>query len=419
MGVPSGHAVPARNPRVASCCLGACRVATPSFFETSVSNTSRRVAVGFLRCACQVVTTSLFFEPSSVPSDDAPSRVRVREVLGCPAITNHLLPLYVGLTSAHLRNPEVRRLSQLLQSVILQDRATSTTLCYLRSAKRWTAWCESSGFSPLPAKPTAVALYLVHLMDRNLSKSSVSGAAYAISWLHRKFNVPNPVQSPLVNQTLAALQRLLARPNKKKKPLRTSQVKMLVERYGQENSTLPDLQMVTLITLGFCAFLRWDDLRRLRVSDLTFYRSHMTISLESRKNDQFRRGSLVSIARSRSATCPVELLERFIQRSNHKSNQPLFCLARKTKHGYKLRDTPLSYSRARSSFRTMIGKIDLDPTLYGLHSLRSGGATEAAAKGIRGRIWRKHGGWRSTRCADGYVQESLQKSLAVSHSLGL
>jgi len=56
---------------------------------------------------------------------------------------------------------------------------------------------------------------------------------------------------------------------------------------------------------------------------------------------------------------------------------------------------------------------------YSLHGLRAGGATAAAAAGIPDRVFKHHGRWKSDNAKDGYVEDSLEKHLSVSQSLGL
>ena len=43
----------------------------------------------------------------------------------------------------------------------------------------------------------------------------------------------------------------------------------------------------------------------------------------------------------------------------------------------------------------MIGALDLDPTLYSLHSLRRGGATVARKQGLHQEMIKWHGMWSS------------------------
>jgi len=63
--------------------------------------------------------------------------------------------------------------------------------------------------------------------------------------------------------------------------------------------------------------------------------------------------------------------------------------------------------------------LGLEKSKFGLHSLRSGGATSAANAGISDRIFKKHGRWKSDRAKDGYVKEDLKTQLSVSQNLGI
>ena len=58
----------------------------------------------------------------------------------------------------------------------------------------------------------------------------------------------------------------------------------------------------------------------------------------------------------------------------------------------------------------------MDPKLFGMHSLR---ATDAANAGVPGRLFKRHGRWRSESAKDGYVIDSVERRLSVSKSLGI
>lgn len=79
----------------------------------------------------------------------------------------------------------------------------------------------------------------------------------------------------------------------------------------------------------------------------------------------------------------------------------------------------MSYTRAREIVLHAFGEIGLDKSKFGIHSLRSGGATAAAAAGINDRLFKKHGRWRSEKAKDGYVRESIQEKLFVTQNLGI
>ena len=66
-----------------------------------------------------------------------------------------------------------------------------------------------------------------------------------------------------------------------------------------------------------------------------------------------------------------------------------------------------------------IAQMGWDPKLYGMHSLRAGGATAAANAGVPDRLFKRHGRWKSESAKDGYVKDSLESRLTVSKSLGV
>ena len=56
-----------------------------------------------------------------------------------------------------------------------------------------------------------------------------------------------------------------------------------------------------------------------------------------------------------------------------------------------------------------------DISRIGTHSLRAGGATAAARVGVRERLFKHHGRWRSENAKDGYVEDSLEERLRADH----
>ena len=63
--------------------------------------------------------------------------------------------------------------------------------------------------------------------------------------------------------------------------------------------------------------------------------------------------------------------------------------------------------------------LGLKATEFGLHSLRSGGATTAINAGVPDRLFKRHGQWQSENAKDGYIKDSVEKRLQVSKKLGL
>ena len=60
----------------------------------------------------------------------------------------------------------------------------------------------------------------------------------------------------------------------------------------------------------------------------------------------------------------------------------------------------------------------MDPKQFGTRSLWAGGATAAANAGVPDRLFKHHGRWRSKTARDGYVKDSVERTLTVSIGLG-
>ena len=76
----------------------------------------------------------------------------------------------------------------------------------------------------------------------------------------------------------------------------------------------------------------------------------------------------------------------------------------------------MSYSRLRELLLAKIEQLGMDPKLFGMHSLRAGGATAAANAGVPDTFqvpWALE-----VRVAkNGYVNDSVEQRLSVSKSL--
>ena len=66
-----------------------------------------------------------------------------------------------------------------------------------------------------------------------------------------------------------------------------------------------------------------------------------------------------------------------------------------------------------------LSELGFDAKQFGLHSLRSGGATAAAQAGVPDRLFKRHGRWRSESAKDGYIKDSMPALMSVSESLNL
>ena len=269
-------------------------------------------------------------------------------------------------------DPELRRLAKSLPSTVLGSRANSTVVKYGYAFQRWKAWAElRMGVAVFPVSEIHFALYLQHLSETTGSVSAVHEAVNAIGWVNQVAGLGPISQSPLVSATLAGLKRALAKPKVRKEPVTVEMLTVLVRSLSVPPS-LSDLRLAASCLLAFAAFLRYDELAKLRCCDIAFSESSMSIHISSSKTDQYRQGDSVVVARTNSPTCPVSMMEKYFAQAqlSCSSTLLLFRGITHTKHGERLRATGgLSYMCMRELFIAKLRELGYDARQFGLHSL--------------------------------------------------
>ena len=142
---------------------------------------------------------------------------------------------------------------------------------------------------PMPAPIDLFSVFLILLIRLCSSSSTFNSIIAGVAWAHKKMGLTSPTSHPLVMQLINAGHRILGKSTvNRKKPLLHSHMNLLLARFS--HGSLPELQTLVLITLGFFGFFRWDELSNLKVEDVIFNPDHMAIFVEKHKNNQFREG---------------------------------------------------------------------------------------------------------------------------------
>ena len=186
---------------------------------------------------------------------------------------------------------------------------------------------------------------------------------------------------------------------------------------------LLNLRIMLLCVLSFMGFLRFSEVINIKRSDIILHKTHISIFIEKSKTDIYREGHWLHLAKLQSVLCPLKLLQKYIEMGNidKLSEKFLFRQIIRSKNGFRLKefDKPISYTTVRETLLIELKRIELDPKIFGLHSLRSGGATAAANLGVKDRLFQKHGRWKSEKVKNSYVHEDIKTLLSVSKNLGL
>ena len=90
---------------------------------------------------------------------------------------------------------------------------------------------------------------------------------------------------------------------------------------AKESGTLTNIRLASVCLLSFAGFLRFDELANIHPCDLSVGLDHLVIRIPRSKTDQLQQGSEVAIVRTFTETCPVAMLEFYIQRGGIQMDQ--------------------------------------------------------------------------------------------------
>ena len=123
--------------------------------------------------------------------------------------------------------------------------------------------------------------------------------------------IPSESDDPIVEAVRSASKRVLGtRALCRKEPISTTLILDIAKKSDLKNPVV--LRNVTMYVLTLGGFFRFDDVSRIRRSDIFFKEGFLGIKFLKSKNNQLRKGVEVVVSQFSSAACPVELLKRYL-----------------------------------------------------------------------------------------------------------
>lgn len=285
-------------------------------------------------------------------------------------------------------------------------RAPATRRAYRSDWRGWETWARTHGACPLPASPSAVALYLTEIaIDHRVS--TLRRILATLATLHRAAGFDAPGRSPEVREILRGIARTHGSAPRQVQPLLPEDLRVMFPP-----SAFPEPRFTrdrALLLLGWSIACRESELVALSCADLRAVPRGLEVTLVRSKTDQEGAGRLVAVPFGRwEATCPVlawrawQRLYESLRGLPIQDDLPAF--VRLVDHHYSPEIGPRLRPRAvedivrrRTKAAHLVGR-------YGGHSLRAGYATTAAAAGVSDRHIMSVTGHRSRTTLDSYVR---------------
>jgi hypothetical protein len=349
-----------------------------------------------------------------------------------------LTPFEAAEVRAHQVHPDLGAQLARAHELVRLNRADNTARAYDGHWRRFQAQCQQWGVPSRPAGADTVCAYLVHYAETaGVGYSAVDQAAAAIDFHHRAVGHPVVAASPEVRAVRSALQRELARPASNRKEAVPCSVVVSIAQRMLARGDRVSLMLATYVSCSYAGIMRYSDWGEVTLGSLRFSDdgTRACIEVPARKNDQFYDGHLVVFTKGTTEACPVDLLARWrsallaedARRPGRPDSArlPLFRSfdggayharlagdgAAPAPPGPLFSLAALAYPQARYyTLRLLADALAISTAeateRFGTHSLRRGGATDAAARGLSQADITMMGGWRDERTCLRYVARS-------------
>ncbi|WP_232210379.1 site-specific integrase [Nitrococcus mobilis] len=288
------------------------------------------------------------------------------------------------------------QLAQQHQRFLAAATADNTRRAYRSAIRHFLAWG-----GVLPCDAAMVVRYLLTFAEQ-LNPRTLGLRLTALSQWHRFQGFADPAAAPTVRKTLRGIARVHGRPRQQAKALSLEDVQRIVMRLA-ETGTLAALRDSALLQTGYFGAFRRRELVGLTVSNLSWEREGLRITLPRSKTDPSGEGFSKAIPYGGGICCPATVLQRWLTAAAIERG-PLF---RRINRWGGIGAAALTAGSVNSILAVRAAEAGLpDVTKLSSHSLRRGLATSAYRAGADFRDIKRQGGWRHDATVQGYIEEA-------------
>lgn len=292
----------------------------------------------------------------------------------------------------------------------------NTKRAYVCAINRFRKWMDAAGETEITAD--LLSRWIADLADKGLGISSIRQSLAAVRWAMRQQKLPDLGDDPVVRMTLRGIERNRSADDvAPKEPILQADLERMIRTLDDESSRC--IYLRALLLFAWMSAMRRSELAALRWKHLRWTEQGIAVMIVRSKGDQTGQGQEIPVPYAANTTlCPVRALQRLRQRmqslgGENDAMRPVFPLLTKT--------GGLRWMRA-SAERTLLERVretavaaGLNADSLGMHSFRSGFATEAARRGRDIERIQKHLRHRSTSTTARYVRRGrlFDDSVAV------
>ena len=316
------------------------------------------------------------------------------------------------------------KLSDLAREILSARRESSTLETYQREWSRFVAWANAQRvltYCEYPVPPEVLAAYLTWLHSEGYGRSTVRKTITVMSLAHDERD--NPCGDRIVRELLKGILRRDKRPTKKARPLSLAELGSICDKLTDRSAVLLTdfhkrlrdsswkcLRDRALLSVGWMAALRASELVALNWSDVVDVENGIELHVRQSKTNKTGDDEIIALpllSNRYHLICPVRNLRAIqpVSVTQATDDWPVFVSSMKN----ELLDYVFSTRLSQRSVSRIIERSAELARLEGRfssHCLRRGFATFAASKGLSEFQIMRHGRWKSSASASGYVERS-------------
>lgn len=269
-----------------------------------------------------------------------------------------------------------------------------TRINYSSHLKSYLAFCDRHDLSVNPTSDT-LSMYIAyecHFVNAKTVKSYLSGIVNSLEGLYPDARANRA--SALVRNTLSGCLKMSSHTTSRKSPLTRADIGRMIDKYGAGSHD--DMLFAAVLATGFNGLnrlgeLTWPDSRALQdyrkvidVASLDLRASQYSFFLPGHKGNRFFEGNTILISERADEANAIPIMHRYMA---SRASLP------------RTRITTFLFVRSDGSVPTrswFLAYLSANfPSDIAGHSVRSGGATDLALRGVPEHLIQKIGRWSS------------------------
>ena len=316
------------------------------------------------------------------------------------------------MAAMEARNHEIR----------VNSKAENTRRGYASDIKMFVRWCVWKGFSPLPATPKTVSLYLTEMATGQAfpddagrpcprKAATIARHATSIASMHKFEGFPSPCSTEEVKETIKGINRRLGTRPTKKEPALVETIELMVdacrdaidEKHPERRAQISARDRAILL-LGFGSAFRQSEIVALNVGDVEVQPEGLVILLRRSKGDQEGHGRYVNVpcADDTPEYCACRTYTEWLKVRESLAVPSEAVFVSLSKRSWLSRLVPESVA---AIVKRSAMKIGLDPSTFGGHSLRRGHVTSSKRSGTPFEYIQEQTGHKDFNTLVGYFEK--------------